>query len=396
MLEQPDVLTRPNEVDMVDLFAGPGGLDVPARWLGLKVYGLELDADACATRRAAGFNHRVHDVRDFGPASVPGASILTGGPPCQTFTVAGSGAGRRALKTVLGFVERMGAGEYDLRSELSRLDDDRTALVLEPLRWALEAGSAGIPYRTIVLEQVPAVLPVWKSMGKVLTKQLGYRVAHKVLHTEMFGVPQTRRRAVLIASLDIDPRMPEPTHRIYRKAGLRASDDHRLPVWKTMGQALPTRGDDFEVISNYGTGGNPKLRGVRTSGQPSATVTGKISRNRVVSANGESRFSDAEAGRLQSFPEDYPWSGGAIAQQIGNAVPPIFGLHVLSAALGLQVTREQAEQAFELSWMSVRQRYELGEPAVLAGVRRAGQHAWQTRRPQAESAQEPTGLVLFR
>ncbi|MFR9767206.1 DNA cytosine methyltransferase [Nocardia sp. SC052] len=380
---------------MVDLFAGPGGLDVPARWLGLKVYGLEWDADACATRRAAGFNHRVHDVRDFGPASVPEASILAAGPPCQTFTVAGSGAGRRALKTVLSFVERMGAGEANLRLELSRLDDDRTALVLEPLRWALEAGSAGSPYRTIVLEQVPAVLPVWKSMGKVLKERLGYRVAHKVLHTEMFGVPQTRRRAVLIASLDIEPCMPEPTHRIYRKAGLRASDDHRLPVWKTMGQALPARGDDFEVISNYGTGGNPRLRGVRTSRQPSATVTGKISRNRVISASGESRFSDAEAGRLQSFPEDYPWSGGGIAQQIGNAVPPIFGLHVLSAALGLQVTREQAEEAFELSWTSVRRRDELGEPAVLAGVRAVGPHARQKWRPQAESAQEPTGLVLF-
>ena len=42
-----------------------------------------------------------------------------------------------------------------------------------------------------------------------------------------------------------------------------------------------------------------------------------------------------EAGMLQSFPPDYPWSGKAQAQQVGNAVPPLFGAHLLSAALGL-------------------------------------------------------------
>jgi DNA (cytosine-5)-methyltransferase 1 len=44
-----------------------------------------------------------------------------------------------------------------------------------------------------------------------------------------------------------------------------------------------------------------------------------------------------EAGMLQSFPPDYPWSGTAQAQQVGNAVPPAFGMHLLSAALGLPV-----------------------------------------------------------
>ncbi len=42
-----------------------------------------------------------------------------------------------------------------------------------------------------------------------------------------------------------------------------------------------------------------------------------------------------EAGRLQTFPEDYPWRGRDIAQQIGNAIPPRLGVHILAAALGL-------------------------------------------------------------
>lgn len=41
-----------------------------------------------------------------------------------------------------------------------------------------------------------------------------------------------------------------------------------------------------------------------------------------------------EAGALQSFPADHPWSGRDIGQQIGNAVPPRLGAALLTAALG--------------------------------------------------------------
>ncbi|MEV0365098.1 DNA cytosine methyltransferase [Nocardia fusca] len=367
--------TAKEHADTVDLFAGPGGLDVAARWLGRKVYGLEWDADACRTREAAGFNFERHDVRHFGPEDFPAATMLTGGPPCQTFTVAGSGAGRRALDTVLKFIIAMAAGE-SVQEDLAQLDDERTGLVLEPLRWALRAAELGRPYRTIVLEQVPAVLPVWKAMAEVLCDRVQYRVSTDVLHTEMYGVPQTRRRAVLIASLDGPRAMPQPTHQIYRKSGLRSADNQRLLPCKTMADALPHRPAHFEVISNYGTGGNPKVRGIREASQPSATITGKVSRNKVKVSGKTDRFDDWEAGRLQSFPTDYPWSGGAVAQQIGNAVPPLFGLHVLSAALGCQVTGEQADEVFKLKWADVQG--EKGVPAVLAELRERVQCADNT------------------
>lgn len=47
------------------------------------------------------------------------------------------------------------------------------------------------------------------------------------------------------------------------------------------------------------------------------------------------RFTHSEAGLLQTFPRDYPWSGKDIAQQIGNAIPPLLAKRVLEAALGL-------------------------------------------------------------
>lgn len=322
---------RPRSI--VDLFAGPGGLDVAAAWLGVPASGIELNDNACLTRTAAELVTKPGDVRGYVPAGFPEASVLAGGPPCQTYTVAGAGEGRRALDDVLRLAGDMADGK-----ELPRKPadfDERTGLVLEPLWWALEAFDAGKPYEAIVLEQVPAVFPVWQAVGKALMKR-GYEVAHDVLHTEEFGVPQTRRRAVLIARLNGHAALPEPTHRRFRKGVDRAEGNQDLDPWVTMHDVLD-RSESFEVVSNYGTGGNPRARGRRRSDEPAFTVTGKVSRNRVVTPEGNSlhRFTDAEAGQLQTFPADYPWRGKDISQQIGNAVPPLLAFHILGTALGM-------------------------------------------------------------
>lgn len=339
---------------IVDLFAGPGGLDVAAEKLGVATVGVEWDSAACTTRRAAGLATIEGDVRQYGPADFPDADVLAGGPPCQTFTVAGGGAGRRALDDVLAFIKRIVAREPRDRidRDLAKMEDERTGLVLEPLRWALEAIDRNTPYKAIVLEQVPAVLPVWKAYEEVLQGE-GYATDSGILRTEEYGVPQTRKRAVLIARKDVEKiALPEPTHRPYRKGIERASGDSRLEPWVTMGEAV-RRPQPFLVISNYGTGGDPKARGRRGSWEPSATVTGKISRNRLVSENGEEleRFTFSEAGRLQTFPRDYPWSGKDVGQQIGNAVPPRLAIHVLSAAFGWDPPSEEVLEGLGL-WKS--------------------------------------------
>ncbi|MEU4582936.1 DNA cytosine methyltransferase [Kitasatospora aureofaciens] len=361
---------------IIDLFAGPGGLDMAAKALGIPVVtGIEWDEDACATRQAAGLPTVPGDVRKYKPAQFQGANVLVGGPPCQTFTVAGNGEGRAALDQVFEFAKRYAAvqpGQHDeefeaIRRDLKQLSDERTGLVLEPLRWALEALIDGRPYQAIVLEQVPAVLPVWEAFGEIL-KSKGYAVAKPgILHTEEFGVPQTRRRAILIArwagdgaQLKGDPELPTPSHRRYHKGTERhAGDSCRLP-WVTMQEALG-RGDSFEVVSNYGTGGDPKARGRRRYNEPSATVTGKASRNKLVWGEQPlGTFCLTELGALQTFPRDYPWrrhngddvhapgARSVIGQQIGNAVPPRLGMHVLASALN--ICREELEAAVKLHY----------------------------------------------
>lgn len=341
---------------MVDLFAGPGGLDVAAHWLKLPVAGIEWDADACATRRAANVHTKQGDVRHSKPLDFPEARILTGGPPCQTYTVAGKGNGRRVLDQVVSFIDD--TVERVKRKipmpDLSVLEDDRTGLVLEPLRWAVDAAERGAHYEAIVLEQVPAVLPVWKEFARVL-EQYDYDVKCGILHTEDFGVPQTRRRAILIARHGETAKLPEPTHRRYRKGEARGDGDPRLRPWKTMGEALGWS-EEFTVVSNYGTGGDPKARGERYSNEPAFTVTGKVSRNRLVGRpmGAPVRFSDDEAGRLQTFPPDYPWSGRGVAQQIGNAIPPRLAAHVLAAALGKKLDVKVLDQCVKRRWNDTR------------------------------------------
>ncbi|WP_265590234.1 DNA cytosine methyltransferase [Streptomyces profundus] len=388
---------------MLDLFAGPGGLDVAARFLGFDSIGIEWDRSACETRYVAGL-HTIHaDVsvmRETRFEEIPkSVDILAGGPPCQSFSVAGRGAGRQALDTVKEFIHRLvyGEAEAEIDKDLQAIGmDPRTALVLEPLRWLLKAieTEGRDPYRVIVLEQVPAVLPLWEVYAEVLRGGEGrlrgvkYEAACWELRTEQFGVPQTRRRAILVARRPgegaIEPL--EATHSRFnvhrdrrgvaqREIFTSDPSTNGPKRWLSMAEALDaasrlsdspvdvarlrTRGAiDFFVVSNYGSGGDPKKRGRRLSSEPAFTVTGKISRNKVYRNSEEyeagkpDRFTIPESGVLQTFPHNFPWSGYDQAQQVGNAVPPRLGMHVLSKALrGTPPTKE--ELAAATTWPAV-------------------------------------------
>lgn len=358
----------------IDLFAGPGGWDIAARNFGIETLGIEWDRYACATRRAAGLKTIEGDVTMYGPGYFEHRfDGLIASPPCQTFSMAGGGAGRRALDDVL-----LGVKELSQRQPVTVVHDDpRTGLVLEPLRWALEAIDAGIPYRWLAFEQVPTVLPVWQAMAEVLRAE-GYSVANGALHAEQYGVPQTRKRAVLIASLDREAVLPVPTHSRYYSRTPERLDDGVLP-WVSMADALGI--GDVYMRSNYGTGGDSAKRGERATSVPAPSITSKIGRNfwlatgtrsnaiqRPIShpsaalAFGHDRASyvfvppetpiDAiveakadgtavrvtleQAAQLQTFPGDYPWTGTSTKrfEQIGNAVPPLLAEAILRAITG--------------------------------------------------------------
>jgi DNA (cytosine-5)-methyltransferase 1 len=337
---------------MVDLFAGPGGWDVGVTRLGLDVIGIERDKAACETRRAAGLGTVEGDVREYGPADFPGATDLIGSPPCQPFAVGGLGRGRKALDTVLGLAQML-ASRQNIALALKGFDDERIGLVLEPLRWALAAIDAGRPYRTILLEQVPTVLPVWEAFAEILRAE-GYSVVTIRLSAEQHGVPQTRVRAFLVASLDGPARLPEPTHQRYRKEIPQGQGELGLLPWVSMAEGIgwgmtarpaltiavgtAAGGPDPSCVG--GSGARATLYGERDAGR-------WIDCARIVAAEDlpayrggrrdTIRLSVQDAAVLQSFPADHPWQGSRTKQleQIGNAVPPLLAQHVAAAAFGI-------------------------------------------------------------
>lgn len=393
---------------IVDLFAGPGGLDIAAEVLGVPAIGVEWEKSTRETRSAAGLRTTDEgDVAKVNPLDleVRSARVLTGGPPCQTYSVAGNREGHKALDEVTDLAQLVGDSksveelekawaEVERRAAELEWADERTGLVLQPLRWIVEKKLKAEPYKAVVLEQVPTVLPVWNKYREIL-RGLGYDAECDILHTEEYGVPQTRRRAVLIARYKEDGgggsvELPRVTHQRYRKGAKRLPAVQEPPVpsaalqqsplfeapasaprpverWASMGDALKdSRSTDFVVRSNYGSGGDPKKRGLRTSDMPAATVTGKVRRNTVhdlkgYDASGEpelgpdqDRFTFREAGLLQTFPVEYPWRGTDVAQQIGNAIPPLLAVHILCTALELDDSRKKQAIAALKSWRPVR------------------------------------------
>lgn len=200
-----------------DLFAGPGGWDVAARALGIPTVGFEADRAACETRRANGLATIEGDLTAVDPRDHRGPGLI-GSPPCQGFSAAGKGEARAEtdrLLTLLADVRTATDVETLIADVRSWAKHEGLWLVLYPLLWALRTAPSWI-----ALEQVPAVLPLWQAFAVIL-RRAGYTVATGNLSSETFGVPQTRRRAILVArspwlTAQLGPaHLPAATHSRY-------------------------------------------------------------------------------------------------------------------------------------------------------------------------------------
>lgn len=277
----------------LDLFAGTGW-GVACKWLGIEEDGVEIMPEAVATREANGMNTIFGDVWDGleGRAEVPEYQLLIASPPCQTFSAAGNGAGRRALDEVIEAInDHLYKDPAQLR-EFGEKHDPRTALVLSPLAYIWR----DMP-TAVVLEQVPTVQPVWEAYAEVM-RGWGYTVDTAILNAEQYGVPQTRRRSILVARLDGPVSLPKPTHsRYYPRDPQRL--DEGVQKWVSMAEALGwTAGGEFTQ--------NNKLahQAIRTMDQPAPTVTaGHDSGNRGFLGDGDFQIATPEqVAALQSYP----------------------------------------------------------------------------------------------
>ena len=216
----------------LDLFAGTGW-GVACHWLGIEEQGVEIMPAAVATREANRMQTIYRDVWDGLTESAPRLEydLLIASPPCQTFSMAGGGSGRAALDQVLAAVDEGAWRDVHGLHALGERTDPRTALVLTPLAQVWRDRP-----RVVVFEQVPPVLPVWEACAREM-EELGYSTWTGVLNSEQYGVPQTRRRAILIARLDGVAAPPAPTHsRFYTRKPEQL--DTGMSKWVSMAEAL--------------------------------------------------------------------------------------------------------------------------------------------------------------
>ncbi|MFY7993340.1 MAG: DNA cytosine methyltransferase [Bacteriovoracaceae bacterium] len=339
--------TTSSSFKFIDLFSGCGGLSHGLELAGHKCL-LGVDADKYAIE-SFGHNHKhaqtyLGDIKKLSEAKLKSLlknqtiDMVVGGPPCQGFSTVGRG----------------------------QVEDERNQLFKEFVRVVKITKP-----KVILFENVTGL--VARKNQKILElifshfEKLGYTMDARVLSAEEYGVPEKRRRAIIMGVLGGDCLFPEPSH------GTRGK--HKLV---TVGDVFKNLKSKNGVIYNHDTKlaelKNPEDRerlkhipegkGIRYEEDEKSYLPKKLwfgvdwkklrenrfrqTRLQRLSLKGpsptiltartsyyhpkEARYlTPREAAACQSFPNDFVFYGSQTAQfrQIGNAVPPI-----LAKALG--------------------------------------------------------------
>jgi DNA (cytosine-5)-methyltransferase 1 len=355
----------------VDLFAGCGGLTSGLRAAGFDVVAaIEKDSDAASTYAA---NHRdvllyQQDIRRVSAAGLLRAldlprretlDLIAGCPPCQGFT-------------------RL--------TEKRRRRDPRNALISEFLRFVTV-----LRPKACMLENVPGLLTRGKRYFSRLCEGLrraGYYVEYDVVELADYGVPQFRKRLIVLGVLHEPMPIPEPTH---------GEPGSRRRPWKTVrnaigklpspparsviraGQAVPLYqwhyardiSDAVRLRLKYarrnGIGrksfpaslrlachnrrpdGFYDVYGVMVWDRPAPTITSgctNASKGRFGHPAEARPVTAVEAALLQTFPTGYKFKGSgvdSVAAQIGNALPRRFA-RVVGKAIRLHLLKSNGKR----------------------------------------------------
>jgi DNA (cytosine-5)-methyltransferase 1 len=306
---------------VVSLFAGCGGLDLGFvgnfDFLGKRygsnnfeiIWANDIDESSCVSYQKY-FKHKIvcgdivkilesKYVSSLDKALPKKADIVLGGFPCQDFSHAGKRKGFNSMRGLL----------YKSMAEVIK----RTKPVL------------------FVAENVEGLLTM--NGGEAIQtivkdfKKLGYHVVYKLLTAANYGVPQIRKRVIIVGTRK--DKLPPFEH---PKPILNEN------IWVNLKQAI---GDLEKInegkIANHYWSKAKKNKGqgnsVVSADKPGPTMRTEHHGNIEYHWNGKRRLSAREAARIQSFPDDYIFypSTSSAYKQIGNAVPPVLAWHVATA-----------------------------------------------------------------
>lgn len=311
----------------IDLFCGAGGLSLGFDKAGFEnIFSVEFNENFAKTykRNFPKHNLLIDDIKNIDNETIhhilkdKTVDVIIGGPPCQGFSIAGN-IGR------------------------SFLDDERNQLFKEFVRFVV-----CVQPKMFVLENVAAMATHLR--GKTIKTILeafenagcGYNVKYEVLNSVDYGIPQERRRIVIVGvRKDFDsvfnyPKKEKNIGTIKDAIGdlppLQSGQTSNIPNHIAMNHSnqmlnkmsyIKDGGDRMDIPEEI----RPKSGDIRKyirydSSKPSFCVTGDMRKifhyeqNRALTAR--------ELARIQSFPDDFIFEGTSIQiqQQIGNAVPP--------------------------------------------------------------------------
>lgn len=307
----------------------------------------------------------VKNARNGGGFNFPsGVDVVTGGFPCQDFSVAGNRNGLNSQKSHTG----------ELLEETEPTIENRGQLYM----WMRAVVEITKP-KIFVAENVKGLVSL-SNVKEIITKDFseigddGYLVKAKVLNAAEYGVPQARERVIFIgiSKTHINKNLvsklknneiqlhPKKTH--YLDYDLTSGD--KIPYVKTkealQGLKEPEHSDDPAQQTFSGA----KFMGKHCQGQTEVNLDGlsptiraehhgNIEFRRLHPDNGglyneefklglkQRRLSVRECARIQTFPDDFEFvrnprqysndyrlSGSAAYKLIGNAVPPILGYNI--------------------------------------------------------------------
>ena len=298
------------------MFCGCGGMDLGIlggfEYLGKRyaklpfeiVYALDND-EYCTKIYNDNFKHKcvVQDIKSLDIASLPDFDVLIGGFPCQSFSISAQNPPRLGYK------------------------DERGMLFFEMVKILRERQP-----RFFIAENVKGLLSANKGKAFPMIieefENAGYKVVHKLLNADEYGVPQRRQRVVIVGFRDEED---------YNRFSYPIPIDSR----KTLGDVidLAADNDDKWFFSQKAVDGMMAVREKMNKGriqnldEPCNTISShlaKVSLNStdpVRFVNGHyRRFTPRECARIQSFPDDFMLDSVSEARQykaIGNAVPPV-------------------------------------------------------------------------
>ena len=319
----------------VDLFSGCGGLTQGLKDARFRVLAaVELDSLAAETYRINHgdvflFNRDIRNVSTFDILKAcdlrPGElDLLAGCPPCQGFS---------RLRD---------------NNRRSRMVDPRNRLIDDVIRL-----TKALRPKVILIENVPNLAQYSRYLTfKRRLRHLGYVISDAILDVADFGVPQRRKRLVVLASAvgKMHHLPPNSVRRTVRDTIAKLPEPHRSndPL-HNFGEArserirqligcVPKDGGSrsdlpkhFRLKCHKKTDGYSDVYGRMAWDDVSPTITGGCinpSKGRFLHPEEDRAITLREAALLQSFPPTYVFSlkrgKYAAAEMIGNALPPAF------------------------------------------------------------------------